>query len=221
MRVLAGFLIATSSYLATAPLPNATWLQALNLPRPIRLKRSIPTPNFDQKLHFMYGAKSQLLAGVPHLAALQFALNRLPSQFLVTTRKAIDIGADASKAMSLDAQTNNFPELIEYAAIMEASSISGGSSTQAISELTNSMLKTKSFEQMLSTELASTKATVMVLAALPIIGAGLSLILGSHTLTWLLHSAGGRVCLVLGITMELLGWLWVKRLLFNALADSG
>ena len=221
MRLLAGFSIAASSYLVLAPLPNVTWLQALALPRPIRPKRSNLALNFDQKMHFMYGVKSQLLAGVPHLVALQFSLNRLPAQFLVTTRKAIDIGADASKAMSLDAQTNNFPELIEYAAIMEASSISGGSSTQAISELTNSMLKTKSFEQMLSTELASTKATVMVLAALPIIGAGLSLILGSQSLTWLIHAAGGRVCLVLGITMELLGWLWVKRLLFNALADSG
>lgn len=220
MRVLAGAIIAASSYLALAPLPNATWLHALALPRPIRLKRSNLALNFDQKMQFMYGVKSQLLAGVPHLAALQFSLNRLPSQFLVMTRKAIEIGADTSMTMSLDALTNNFPELIEYAAILEASSKSGGSSTQALSELTNSMIRTRSFEQMLSTELASTKATVMVLATLPIIGAGLSLILGSQSLTWLIHSTGGRVCLVLGITMELLGWVWVKRLLVNALKDN-
>ena len=220
MRVLLGVLIAVSSYFAIAPLPTVSWQQALIPQRAIRLKRPNLAVNFDLKMQFIYGVKSQLLSGATHVAALRFSLNRLPSQFLVTTRKAIEIEADISKALSTDSQIHDFPELLEYAAIMEASSISGGSSTQALSELTSSMLKTKSFEELVSTELASTKATVMVLAGLPIIGAVLSLILGSQSLTWLLYSTGGHFCLLLGLTMESLGWIWVNRLLDSALKDN-
>ena len=82
------------------------------------------------------------------------------------------------------------------------------------------MLKARSFEQQVSAELASTKATVFILAGLPIIGSGLSLLLGAQSLTWLLQSIGGRICLTLGITMEVLGWLWVKRLLTGALREA-
>jgi tight adherence protein B len=74
-------------------------------------------------------------------------------------------------------------------------------------------------EQMIATELASTKATVFVLAGLPLMGAGMGLILGSDSIAWLLGSSAGRVCLVLGLGLELMGWLWIKRLLNCASAD--
>jgi tight adherence protein B len=74
-------------------------------------------------------------------------------------------------------------------------------------------------EQLIAAELASTKATVFVLAGLPIMGAGMGLMLGSDAIAWLLGSTAGRVCLGLGIGLELVGWLWIKRLLNRALAD--
>jgi tight adherence protein B len=60
---------------------------------------------------------------------------------------------------------------------------------------------------------------VFVLAGLPIMGAGMGLLLGSDAISWLLGSTAGRLCLVLGIGLELVGWLWIKRLLNRALAD--
>jgi tight adherence protein B len=74
-------------------------------------------------------------------------------------------------------------------------------------------------EQLIATELASTKATVFVLAGLPIVGAGMGIMLGSDSMSWLLGSSAGRVCLTLGISLEVLGWIWIKRLLNRALAD--
>ena len=50
-------------------------------------------------------------------------------------------------------------------------------------------------------------------------GAGMGLMLGSDSISWLLGSPAGRVCLVLGIGLELVGWFWIKRLLNRALAD--
>jgi tight adherence protein B len=74
-------------------------------------------------------------------------------------------------------------------------------------------------EQLIATELASTKATVFVLAGLPIMGAGMGLMLGADSMSWLFGSSAGRVCLVLGLGLELVGWLWIKRLLKRASAD--
>ena len=67
--------------------------------------------------------------------------------------------------------------------------------------------------------MASTKATVFVLAGLPIMGAGMGLMLGSDSMYWLLGSPAGRICLLLGLGLELAGWFWIKRLLNRALAD--
>jgi Flp pilus assembly protein TadB len=50
-------------------------------------------------------------------------------------------------------------------------------------------------------------------------GAGIGLILGTDSISWLLGSNAGRVCLVFGLGFELAGWLWIKRLLNRALAD--
>ena len=220
MPLLVGLLFAASSYLAVAPLPKSTWIRGPKLVTPFRQKQVNPKLSFDQKLHFIYGVRSQRLAGTTHMAALKFALNRLPAQTFATTRSAIEVQADLSKALISDSLTHDFPAVTEYVVAMEASSASGGSATQSLSELTHAMLKARSFEQQVSAELASTKATVFILAGLPIIGSGLSLLLGSQSLTWLLQSTSGRVCLTLGITLEILGWLWVKRLLARALQES-
>jgi tight adherence protein B len=77
----------------------------------------------------------------------------------------------------------------------------------------------RALEQLISTELASTKATVVVLAGLPIMGLGMGLILGADSISWLLGTVAGRVCLLLGIGLEVVGWRWIKRLLNRALAD--
>jgi tight adherence protein B len=74
-------------------------------------------------------------------------------------------------------------------------------------------------EQLIATELASTKATVFLLSGLPIMGAAMGLILGTDSISWLLGSGTGRVCLVLGVSFELVGWAWIKRLLNRAMAD--
>ena len=81
------------------------------------------------------------------MAALKFALNRLPAQTFATTRSAIEVQADVAKALISDSLTHDFPAITEYVAAMEASSASGGSATQSLSELTHAMLKARSFEQ--------------------------------------------------------------------------
>jgi Flp pilus assembly protein TadB len=47
----------------------------------------------------------------------------------------------------------------------------------------------------------------------------MGLILGADSISWLLGTGAGRACLILGLGLELVGWLWIRRLLSSALAD--
>lgn len=74
-------------------------------------------------------------------------------------------------------------------------------------------------KQEIESELASTKATVIVLAGLPIIGIFLSSLLGANSLNWLLTTAGGRACLFLGALLNLLGIIWIKKIVNRSLVS--
>lgn len=74
-------------------------------------------------------------------------------------------------------------------------------------------------KQEIDSELASTKATIVVLAGLPIIGIFLSSLLGANSLNWLLTTAGGRACLFIGVLLNVLGLIWIKKIVNKALAN--
>jgi Flp pilus assembly protein TadB len=217
------FLVATcvwlAFYLAMAPLPGATELPKFKLVTTKFRKRKKMQMNFDEKLQFIYCIKIQLLAGATQIAALQFALSRINDSFLPETRKSISTRSEIFTAMKNDAVEFEFRALADYALLMQASAKSGASISQPLSNLASTMIRNRTQEQLLSTELASTKATILVLAGLPIIGSGLAMMLGSQSINWLFTSGLGRGCLLTGVALELLGWAWVQRLLATALRD--
>jgi tight adherence protein B len=126
---------------------------------------------------------------------------------------------NAYSALHNDSITYNAPSLARCANLLDLSSQSGSSINEALTQVADKLMTRRNQEQMIATELASTKATVFVLAGLPLMGAGMGLILGSDSISWLLGSSAGRICLVLGLGLELMGWLWIKRLLNRASAD--
>ena len=218
------FLVATcvwlACYLAMAPLPGAIELPKFQLVTTNLRKHKKMQMNFDEKLQFIYCIKIQLLAGSTHIAALQFALSRINDSFLPETRKSISLRSEIFTAMKNDAVEFEFRALGDYALLMQASAKSGASISQPLSNLASTMIRNRAQEQLLTTELASTKATILVLAGLPIIGSGLAMMLGSQSIIWLFTTGVGRGCLLTGIALELLGWAWVQRLLRTALRDS-
>ena len=206
-------------YLAMAPLPGAFELPKFKLVKTKFRKRKKMQMNFDEKLQFIYCIKIQLLAGSTQIAALQFALSRINDSFLPETRKSISLRSDIYAAMKRDADVIEFRALADYALLMQASARSGASISQPLSNLASTMIRNRTQEQLLTTELASTKATVLLLAGLPIIGSGLAMMLGSQSINWLITTGLGRGALFTGLALELLGWVWVQRLLANALRD--
>jgi tight adherence protein B len=65
-------------------------------------------------------------------------------------------------------------------------------------------------------EIASTRASVIILAALPAVGILLSLILGANSLIWLASTSMGRVCGMVGIALEGIGVYWLSKMVKRA-----
>jgi tight adherence protein B len=61
-------------------------------------------------------------------------------------------------------------------------------------------------------ELAGIRATILLLAALPLFGFALGLALGANPLDTLLHNTFGQLSLMFGVGLDLIGLLWTDRI---------
>ena len=214
---LAILCLALAAALSTGPLPKLAIRPRIPIPNTFLKRKTKTKMTFEEELQFVFNLKSQLQAGVNQVDALRFAISRSPEFALPNTRQALTSEANLLPALHKDATEHNF--LVNCANLLEISSNSGSSINGALTQIAQTLINRRKQEQLISTELASTKATVVVLAGLPILGLGMGLLLGTDSISWLLGSTAGRVCLFFGLGLELVGWLWIKRLLDRALAD--
>ena len=217
--IIATALISIAAAMMVRPLPRLQWVSRIRIPK-LALKQKVKNNlSFEAELQFVLNLKSQLHAGINQLDALRFAVSRAPEFALKNTRQALTSQTNVYAALHDDSKVYKVASLASCANLLELSSQSGSSINEALTQVADKLMTRRNQEQLIATELASTKATVFVLAGLPIMGAGMGLMLGSDSISWLLGSPAGRVCLVLGIGLELAGWFWIKRLLNRALAD--
>ena len=211
--------ISIAAVMMVRPLPRLQWVSRIQIPK-LSLKQKVKNNlSFEEQLQFVFNLKSQLNAGINPLDALRFAISRAPESAFKNTRQALTSQTNVYSALHDDSKVYKVASLASCANLLELSSQSGSSINEALTQVADKLMTRRNQEQLIATELASTKATVFVLAGLPIMGAGMGLMLGSDSISWLLGSPAGRVCLALGIGLELVGCFWIKRLLNRALAD--
>ena len=220
MKILiAATCISIAVVMMVRPLPRMQWVSRIQIPK-LSLKQKVKNNlSFEEQLQFVFNLKSQLNAGINPLDALRVAISRAPESAFKNTRQALTSQTNVYSALHDDSKVYKVASLASCANLLELSSQSGSSINEALTQVADKLMTRRNQEQLIATELASTKATVFVLAGLPIMGAGMGLMLGSDSISWLLGSPAGRVCLALGIGLELVGWFWIKRLLNRALAD--
>ena len=217
--LIATAFISIGAAMSVRPLPSLQWISKIQIPK-LSLRQKVKNKtSFEAELQFIFNLKSQLNAGINQVDALRFAVSRAPEFALNNTRKALAAQTSVYSALYEDSVNYNTPSLVSCANLLELSSQSGSSINEALTQVADKLMTRRNQEQLVATELASTKATVFVLAGLPIMGAGMGLMLGSDSISWLFGSSAGRVCLFMGIGLELTGWFWIKRLLNRALAD--
>lgn len=208
--------------IATASAGVAAYL-LFPLMRPPKIQRKflsarLPKLSDDQLLHFALAFRLELESGVLCEAALEHALDTLPRHAMTKTRNAISSRTSISEAMHEDAQA--FSALKDLSLAIVLSQKQGSQLGGALSVMTDAIQNRIETDQLLRSELASVRATILVLASLPIFGIGFASALGAHPLAWLLGTSPGRVCVLVSALLEVLGLLWTRLLVNRAVRSQ-
>lgn len=216
--MIVGGFIALSVYLAWGPLPIVRKPTAVCHVKSKATQfgkslRKSPPPSL---MPFLWTVHSELMAGSLIDEALHRACATLPTQCMTSTLAALNVNGDVATALEADAQHTKLEALTDVALIYRICARTGAPVTDSLMRIINSVRDQQRRQRTLVQETASTKATVVVLAALPLLGVLMGLGLGLNPLTWFLHSALGALCLASGVGLEVLGWLWVRLLIRRA-----
>ena len=137
------------------------------------------------------------------------------SRALAAAATAADLGGDVPAA--LQGAPSAVPEVLRgLAACWCVCTVSGSGLAAGVDRLCDGLRAAEAQRQAVAAELAGPRATAGLLAALPLAGVGLAAGLGAHPLHVLLHTTAGGVCLLLGITLDVVGLLWTSRLVARA-----
>lgn len=193
------------------PFTQSTWSNHhFELPKLPRRKAQ-----FDI-LPFVLSFQIEMESGATCRTALIRAMDNIAAHHLPITRKAIAHDSNVSQALLQDAE--QYPELKSVAIAVGISKVSGARMGNTLHTLTHEVMQVRKEQNEIRSELAATKATITVLAALPLLGMALGSAMGVSPLHWLLTSSIGRACLAVAIALESLGALWVYRLVKRAMA---
>jgi len=212
-------LLVVAAYMSLGPIPK--WVTP-SLPKfdsiNLRLSRNRKI-SFEEQLDALYLFKSQILGGQSNATALQRALEVLPSECLPNTRQALATGTSFSRIMRDECEFFDLVTFEEISLVIEVSDRTGAPLGISLDRIIHKLINQRSDKQLIATELASVKATISILAALPVIGIILSSLLGTNAITWYMHSKLGLVCLLSGLVLEGLGLVWIRALVSKAVLE--
>lgn len=123
---------------------------------------------------------------------------------------AATYGADIADALRADAHERS--ELRSLAACWEVSAQAGAGFEAAVDRLAQAARIADDIRGQLDVQLAGPRATGRLLALLPLIGIALGELAGADGIGWLLGSPLGLACLVLGVGLDVLGFVWTSRI---------
>ena len=218
MKILMGGLLAVAVYLAWGPLP------VMRVPPEFyevksRLAfgaRSLRKPQPLSPMPFLWTLHSEVMAGALIDAALLKACSALPDASLRNTHEALQSSRDVGSALEADAAQTQVAVLADVALIYRICARTGSPITDSLMRLISAVRDEQRRQRILAQETASAKATVAVLSALPLLGVLMGFGLGLNPLSWFLHSPLGILCFLIGIALEVLGWLWMRMLMQRA-----
>ena len=102
--------------------------------------------------------------------------------------------------------------VLSLAALWEVSEDSGAALAGALDRLIAGARQAEQVRREVSAQLAGPRATVRVLALLPLVGLGMGLLMGADPIGFLTGTPWGWVCLVVAAVLEVAGVFWMRRL---------
>jgi tight adherence protein B len=158
------------------------------------------------------GLAAELAAGQPPGAALLHAAAELHPPPCPRACRAAAAGGDVPAALRDDARAPGAADLAGLAACWEVAEHSGAGLAQAVARLAEGVRATAEGRDQLRAEVAAAQASARMLAGLPLFGLLLGHWLGAHPLGWLLGTWPGRLALGVGLALEVLGLVWLARM---------
>jgi len=187
----------------------------LSVTIPKLVLKSKPKLKFQesQLISLLTSIHQELIAGLPVIQAIANVVHDQPKDFFSNSREALTTSSDAFVALSLDAKNLENPALQQLVTILNINQTSGASITKALDMMIKSALTRQEQSAQIDAELSGVKATITVLALLPILGVILGLMMGVNVAYWLLTNPVGWLCLTFASLLEALGLLWVRKLI--------
>lgn len=161
---------------------------------------------------------AELRAGRAAAAALEVAApvaGGATSTALRAAASAASLGGDVPGALVPEGSAS--ADLLRgLAACWAVCATTGSGLAAAVERLAEAERAAAEQRRAVEVELAGPRATARLLAVLPLGGLLMAAGLGAEPLSFLLGSAAGRVCLLVGVVLEMLGLRWTSRLAAGA-----
>ena len=183
--------------------------------RPITLRRR-HSLTASQQFEFLWAVRAEFASGASLEGAFTSGVMCLPEELLRHTRIAISGNLGISEGLKLDAAEQRLAVIGDLAQIVEITQRTGSPVNSAIERLITNVRSRQVHEQLVREELASTKATVAVLAALPLFGLLFASAFGISIVHFFTATKYGIDCAVGAFALEIIGLLWVRSLLNRA-----
>lgn len=181
--------------------PPSGWLRW----RPTR-RRELPL------LALLRALAAELETGQPTQHALQQAVRDLRPDPCPRASQAARLGGDVAAALRQDAQRPGATTLRNLAACWEVAEHSGAGLALAVSRLADSVRASQESRAQLDAEVAAVRTSARLLALLPLFGLLIGHWIGAEPIAWLVGSWIGRLVLVAGVALQLLGLAWLRRM---------
>lgn len=179
----------------------------------LRTRRLAAGRTADEVLQVCEGLASDLTAGQPPVTALQRGAEQWPP--LIPAAESLAVGSDVAETLRTVGQRPGAGDLTMVAAAWSVAHHSGGSLATGLRHVVRDLRAARVTRRVITTELASARATARLLAALPV----LALLLGGGTAdSWhfLFFTTLGNVCLAVGLGLLLAGLCWIEMLATKA-----
>ena len=189
--------------------------------RSIRLlrRRSVRRQREAEVVEAVFAFAAELRAGRPpgRALALVAACTGCLREDLTRAATAVEAGASASAELREVALTPGCDGLAAVAAAWEVTESAGGAVADVLERLGDVLDVERQNRAALDAALAAPRATMVLLAALPIFGLALGQSLGAHPLDVLLHRPLGWAMVTLGAGLDAVGVAWTRLLVRRAL----
>jgi tight adherence protein B len=120
------------------------------------------------------------------------------------------MGGDVPAALRRDAAGD--PLVLSLAALWQVCEGSGAALAAALDRLVEGAEQSARVRREVQSQLAGPRSTVRVLAALPVVGVGMGMLMGADPIGFLVGTPWGWGCLALATLLEVVGLFWMRRL---------